>query len=122
MFKPEFEPGDFLRVNIPQEPGISIATVITGFHDLAPFIDRRCILGRAPHTDKLGNAVGVETFKTADGSFRADQAGVGDKEIRAAMDPTWGGLPQDAVAVNRLDVFNDPRENVIIALHRVVTE
>ena len=101
MFQAQFEPGDLVGVDVAQQPGVGVAAVVAALHDVAPLVDGGGVLRGAAHADELGDAVGVETVEAADGGFGADQAGVGDEEVGAAVNPAGGGLPQDAMAAAR---------------------
>src|SRR6267142_1683727 len=105
IFEAEFQSRDFFRIDVPDQPGIGIAAVIAPLHDFGPGIERAGVLGRAAHAREFGNAVGIEAIELPDGGFGADDPGIGDKKVGAAVNPAGGSLPKDAMSVRRFDVL-----------------
>jgi hypothetical protein len=58
----------------------------------------------------------------SDGGFRANQAGVGDEKIRAAVDPPRLGLHENAMALGGLDVNNHVGHGIDVIGHGVMSE
>ena len=72
MLQTQLQTRDFLSVDITDQPGVRIAAVIALFHDFAPLLNRRRVLRRPPHADKLRNSSLLESVESADGRLGTD--------------------------------------------------
>src|SRR5213076_1331766 len=81
VLQSELKTGDFLRVDVPEQPGVRVTAIVSGAHDLTPFINVACVLRGASHPHKFRNSFFIEPFETADGGFGPDQARARFEEI-----------------------------------------
>src|SRR5208283_1073011 len=104
IFDPQFQTGNLSAVDLPDEPGIGIAAVVAFLHDGAPLVNISGILCRPAHPDEFRNAFLRKMLKISYGGFRANEPGVGDEKIRAAVDEPRLRLHEHAMAYGGLDI------------------